>query len=354
MTTRRGHVIAFAGSYAAADERGLRAFRVDADTWGIREVGGWTGVANPSFLAVSAAGDRLYAVGETAAADGEPGSVHAFAVTWSDHVPDLTPIGRTDSGGDHPCHLAIDPAGEWIAVANYGSGTVTLIELDDDGRLGPVRSSLALHGGSVHPERQRGPHAHSATPTPDGRHLLVADLGGDRFLSLDPTDETLAGRGAAEVRAGSGPRHSAVRAADRLVVLANELDSTLSAYQLDDDGGFTLRSTISTLPRDAPDNLVAHVVLTADGRTVFVSNRGHDTIASAVVGDDGTLATPTWRPCGGSWPRHFALLPGDDHLLVANERSDTLAIIDLDGRRVTASAMPAPTCVVVRTPSSSS
>lgn len=338
--------VLFVGSYAAADQPGIRAFRLDLGADRFDEIGGWSGVANPSYLTLSSDGRHLYAVSETGAADAGPGRVHAFDVDWSGDAPELEPTGGVPSGGDHPCHLGLDPQGRWLAVSNYGSGSVSVIDLDVNGRLGTTRSMLEFRGGSVDPQRQGGPHAHSATPSPDGRHLLVADLGGDRFVSLRVDDE-LVECGRAPIRPGAGPRHAAVRA-DGLVVVANELDNTVSTHRLGSDGSLTPVDTATTLPDDAPENLVAEVCLAADGRTAFVSNRGHDSIASFEVGADGTIGRRTIRPCGGRWPRHFTLLPDGRHLVVANERSDALVVVPVaDGPVVVAAGMPSPTCVVV-------
>lgn len=343
-------LVVLAGSYAPADRPGIRAFRLDVAAGRMTEIGAWSGVEHPSFLVLSPDGRRLYAVSETGKS-GSGGRVHAFDVDWAGGAPQLLAVGDVPSGGDHPCHLGLDPAGRWLAVANYGSGDVAVLDLDAAGGLGGVRASLSFRGGSVHPERQTAPHAHSATPTPDGQHLLVADLGGDRFVSVEVGADTLARRGEAEVRPGAGPRHAVVRPDGRLVVVANELDSTVSTYTLDVDGRLHHRTTVATVPDDAPHNQVAEVCATSDFRRVLVSNRGHDSIAVFDLDAAGGLINRSLRSCAGAWPRHFTVLPDDEHLVIANERSDELVLVGIDDTELVARAsMPSPTCVVVRAP----
>lgn len=343
-------LVVVAGSYAPADGAGIRAFGLDLTTPRFAELGGWSGVANPSFLALAAGSRRLYAVSEVG--DGA-GRIHCAEVTWRGGRPDLDPGRAAASGGDLPCHLGFDPFGRWIAVANYGSGSVAVVGLDDAGELGTIRSTTVHEGSGPDPSRQTRPHTHSATPTIDGRHLLVADLGADRVAvyAVDDAAGTLTHRGDGEVTPGAGPRHAAVHADGRLVVVANELDSTVTSYLLDPGSGtLQRRDTASTLPDGAPPNLVADVHLSPDGRRVYVSNRGHDSIATFDLGRDGGLTRTGIDPCGGHWPRNFAVLPDERHLVVANERSDELVLLPITdlgvGTPVARVSMPSPTCVV--------
>lgn len=341
----------FAGSYASADAAGIRAFRFDPDRRQLEELGRWTGVVNPSFLALSPDRRHLYAVSETAVSDGRAGHVHAFTVRWNGGEPDLAPIGSVASGGDHPCHLGVDPAGRWIIVSNYSSGTIELVGLRPDGGFGDVLATVAFAGSGPVAARQSGPHTHSAVPSPDGSHVVVADLGADRVAVYAVESGALRHCCDAPVRPGAGPRHSLVL--DDRVITANELDSTVTIYRVDQAWErLTPISTVSTLPDNVEaDNIVAELRLSADGPRVYVSNRGHDSIAELDLADDGSLRHRSTYPCGGAWPRNFAVIADGRHLVVANERSDELVVLPVTdaglGEPVARAAMPAPTYVAV-------
>lgn len=346
-------LVVVAGSYAPADAPGIRAFGLDLEGPAFVELGSWSGVVNPSFLAIAPDGRRLYAVSEVGA-DAGGGRVRSFAVTWRHGHPELVPGRTVATDGDQPCHLGLDPAGQWLAVANYGSGSVAIIGLEPPGELGTIWSSVHHDGSGPDPSRQTRPHAHSAMPTVDGRHVVVADLGADRVTAyaVDGTTGALTHLCDGPVAPGAGPRHTAIHPDGRLIVVANELDNTVTTYVLDTrSASLERRDTVSTLPSDAPSNLVAEVHLAPDGRRVYVSNRGHDSIATFELAADGGLVRTGVDPCGGSWPRNFAVLPDGSRLVVANERSDELVLLPTTdhgvGAPVARVSMPSPTCVLV-------
>jgi 6-phosphogluconolactonase (cycloisomerase 2 family) len=280
---------------------------------------------SPSFVAGLA--DTLYAVNEL-----DDGGLTAFRVH-----PDLslTELGHWPTGGSFPCHVAVDPSGTGVVVSNYGSGSVAAFPLGTDGVPTGPGSVHQHHGQGRHPERQEGPHAHSATPTPDG--LLAVDLGVDTVYRYSPTDDGDLGEGTPVLRlpAGTGPRHL-VHTGQSLHVVG-ELTGTLNSF-----AGTSLAETgvvaTSVVPDAAPSEIAAH------GRYLYVANRGPDTIA--------VFDTASGRPVlvgevstGGAWPRHFAIV--DRFLYVANERSHTVVTFALDP----ATGMPVPTGDVLATPS---
>jgi 6-phosphogluconolactonase len=217
-----------------------------------------------------------------------------------------------------------------VAAANYGSGSVALFPVRPDGALGEA-SWVARHEGSgPHGDRQEGPHAHSSVFTPDGRHLLVADLGIDRMVVYELDGGSLSRRGEMASAPGAGPRHMVFHPDGRHLFVVNELDSTLAVYAWE-AGSLRHLQTTTTLFSDAPGNLAAELRVAAGGDRVYVSNRGHDSIA--VFSFDGVsgLAPVAIRPCGGSWPRSFALTPDGRNLVVAARRSDRIVLLPLQG-----------------------
>ena len=319
----------FAGSYAPASEAGIYGFSFDDGARTLTARGSFAGVANPTFLVVHPNGRWLYAVGETGQNDGVPGAVWALNLMREPWV--LQPINQQPSGGDSPCHLHLDATGKWLLVSNYGSGSAGVLPIRPDGSLGEMTDLVQHRGHGTHPERQEGPHAHSATLTPDQRFALVADLGIDQVViyRFDATAGRLAPHGQAQARPGAGPRHMAVHPDGKIVYVANELDSTVTAYAYEDKGSLREMQTLDTLPPGAPENTVADIHLSPDARRLYVSNRGHNSLAVFAVDEAGRLTRVAVRSCGGNWPRNFALAPAGRFILAANQYSGDIAVLPL-------------------------
>jgi 6-phosphogluconolactonase len=319
----------YIGSYAAADQSGIYAFTFEVATGALIPLGSFAGVVNPSFLVVHPNRRWLYAVSETSQqGDGLPGSVWAFRYTsdpWS-----IEPINHQISGGDAPCHLQIDPSGRWLLVSNYSSGRVAVLPILADGALGEMTDLIQHHGSGPHAGRQEGPHAHSTIFTPDHRFAIVADLGIDALLVyiFDPQSGRLHAHGRIATRPGAGPRHMVFHPDGKHLYAANELDNTMGVYTYDATTG-ELREiqVIETLPPHASENYVADIHVAPAGDRVYVSNRGHDSIAVFQVQVDGRLANLAIIPCGGRFPRNFALSPDNRFLLVANQYSDEVVVL---------------------------
>ena len=344
----------FVGSYGHSDHATVHICSMDETSGDLRVVGTASGISNPSFLAVSPGGGHLYAVGETGlAGDGTPGSVHAFRIVTRPDALELVAMNHQPSGGDHPCHLCIDADGRWVVVSNYGTGTVAVLPIKPDGGLGEIASIVQHTGSGPNPDRQGGPHAHAAIFTPGGRFLIAADLGADRlFISaFDPYTGSLRPHGEVETNVGAGPRHLAFHPDGAHLFVVNELENSLTLYRWDADAGMLReRSTLPTLPPDAPESIAADIRIAADGRHIYVSNRGHDSVAVFVF-DQHRLVRVAVRPCAGAWPRGLGLGPGGNHLVVANQHSDEVVVLPVSadgsdiGAPVARVRIPRPTCV---------
>jgi 6-phosphogluconolactonase len=293
-------------------------------------------VRSPSFLAVHPTLPVVYALEEVAA-----GSIVTLR---RDADGLLTRIDARPALGSYPCHVAVSQAGDWLATANYGDGSASVMPLGVDGRPTADAQLLVHTGSGPRSDRQSGPHCHQVIF--DGVVLLLTDLGTDRVHRYvrDGAGWVPAAHGPATLRAGSGPRHLVVDGPYRHVV--GELDATVTSYRVGDNGswhevGHAL--TTAAAGECAPSHIVLH-----DG-VLYVANRGPDTIATFSV-DDGQPVLLGEVATGGSWPRHFELV--GDKLVVANERSDELTMLTVtpgagvpgpvSGRVATGS----PTCVV--------
>jgi len=300
---------------------------------------------SPAFLAKDPSGQHIYAVSEV---DGE-GSVLAFAVQ-----PDgtLRTLNSQPTGGVGPCHLTVHPSGRYVLSANYVSGSVAVHPIAEDGSLRP-RSDLVQHAGSgPETDRQEGPHAHNVQVDRAGEHIIVADLGTDELRSyrLNLERGKLETGPVAHANPGSGPRHVAYHG-DGRVFVANELDSTVTTYTYDAGAGELNRGDSVPATVEAPGaerNYPSEILVSRDGRFVYVANRGNDVITTFAVGESA-LEPVADVPAGGAWPRHIGLV--GDCLWAANQNSDNIVAFSLDPEKglptqIGSIDSPSPSCVL--------
>ncbi|MEV5505519.1 lactonase family protein [Streptomyces orinoci] len=336
---------AYLGSFTEAGGPGLTTARLDARTGALTPVHATDAVANPSFL--TAGPGALYAVSETA-----DGSVAAFSL--ADPLSPTPLAAPVPVRGDAPTHLALC-AGH-LFTANYGSGSVSALPLRADGTLGGPSAVLAHRGRGPVSGRQEGPHAHAVVPDPSGGWLLAVDLGTDSVSGypLDPVTGAPGAPRETRLRPGMGPRQLVFHPGGRRAYVLGELESVLTVCRWDAGDG-TLRPLAEVPvvpPGSGVENFPSTPVISADGRFLWVANRGRDSIVTFALDPSGDR--PEFRAevdCGGHWPRHLAAHP-DGHLLyAANERSGDITRFTVDPgtgvpRRAGSLAMPAASCVV--------
>jgi 6-phosphogluconolactonase len=283
----------------------------------------------------SADGRFLFAVNEGANYGGAPsGSVTSFAVNKSKST--LTMLSVQSSHGADPCHLALDRTGRFLAVANYTSGTVAVFTVSVDGKLSPAVTVVKLEGKGPDPSRQEGPHAHQVIFSSDNRFLSVVDLGTDRVLvyRFDASKGTLTPNAPAStsVTPGAGPRHVAFHPDGKRAFVIAEMGSTITTLTWDGMAGtFTTGPSISTLPPDFKGtSTTAEIAVHPNGRFVYGSNRGHDSVAVFNINPDSSLKVIEFESTRGQTPRHFTIAPGGQWLLAANQDSGTLSVFRID------------------------
>lgn len=245
---------------------------------------------------------------------------------------------RSTLGAD-PCHVALSPDQSAIAIANYSGGSVALWRLDPVTGLPQGEAQLVRHEGSgPDTARQAGPHAHWVGFSANARWLHAVDLGADAVFAhrFDPRTQRLGEtRVAYRAAPGAGPRHLARHPRLPVAYLVAELANTVTVLDAQDDGTFRARGVSSTLPGDfRGTSYAAHIALNASGTRLYVSNRGHDSIAVFAVEQDGAVRLIQHVPCGGHWPRFFLLREERGEMLVANQRSGTVGLLSVerDGR----------------------
>jgi 6-phosphogluconolactonase len=312
-------------------------------------------VRNPSWLAVSADGRFVYAVVETVEFEGQPGGgVAAFARDQDTGA--LTELNTRPSAGVEPAHVAVDPSGAYVLVANYRSGSVAVFAIEPDGSLGEMVDHRQHEGSSAHPKRQTGPHAHQVLFDPVTGHAIVPDLGMDSVLFYDfgadgKLTELLSSRFVAVP--GAGPRHLAFHPDNEHLFLLNELDNTLVVLRRKGDT-FVQEHVASTLPVGFDQHSQgSEIRVAASGRYVYTSNRG-DLDSIAIFEFEAESSTVTLRhiePSLGAEPRDFVFSPDGTHLVVANQDSDNIVtfLIDESGptlTHVSTTEIPTPVCLV--------
>jgi len=292
------------------------------------------GVRNPSYLAVHPHRDFLYAVNELQNFDGlEGGGVSAFSVNPTSRG--VKWLNAFPSHGKDPCYISLEQTGRFALAANYTSGSVAMFPIHADGRLGPATEVIQHSGLSIHPERQTGPHAHCILPDPKNRFAIAVDLGLDKLLvyEMDLERGKLNKYAEVKVKAGAGPRHLIFHPSGQYAYLINELNSTLIGYRYHSEAGsFEELQTVPALPADfIGENLCADLHISPDGKHLYASNRGHDSLVCFFI--DQITAQLTYRrhtATGGREPRNFAIDPTGTFLLVANQKTDNIITFELD------------------------
>jgi len=308
--------------HVAGRGKGIYVYQLDTPTGRLAPVGQTGEIVNPSYLLVDPQGRYLYAVQETE----KKSAVYAFALNGEK----INYLNHRPSQGVFPCHLALDQTGRYLLVANYGSGTVSVFPLLDNGRLGAATDVVKHTGASgANPQRQEGPHAHAVMVGPNNRHVFVADLGLDKIMiyrfdaatgKLTPHDPP-----GVSLHPGAGPRHLAFHPGGRHAFVINELDATVTTFA-HSHGTLTPLQTVSALPPDFKGTRSGAAIRVApSGRFVYASNRGHNSIAIFAFDQaSGNLTPAGHESTQGQTPRDFIIDPSGGLLLAANQDSDTV------------------------------
>jgi 6-phosphogluconolactonase len=331
----------YVGTYTDTTSKGIYRFTLDPKSGATTAPVLAAETKNPSFLALHPNGRFLYAVGEMDSFNGKKGgAVSAFAI--DPKTGDLKLLNQQPSEGTGPCHLVVDGAGKNVLVANYGGGNVAVLPLGADGRLAPAATVVMHEGSGPNKGRQEKPHAHGIYLSADQRFAFSPDLGADRVFiyRYGAATGALSPHGAAPLSPGSGPRHLAFDPKETNAYVINELLSTLTAFSYDaEKGALASIQTVTALPAGfAGTSWTAEVAVSPDGRFVYGSNRGDDSLAVFARGPStGRLSVKGHAPVGGRYPRHFTIDPSGRFVLAAHQNSGTIAVLRLDA----ATGMPA-------------
>lgn len=308
---------------------GINVYRVDAQSGRWEHVQLMPGLLNPSFLAFDRTKRCLYTV------HGDSNEVSSYRIDGA--TGRITPLNKQDTKGKNPVHLAIDPANRFMVVSNHVTSTLAVLPVREDGSLGELTDLVTVQG-QIGPHRVEQPFAkpHQNEFDPSGRFIVVPDKGLDRVFTfrLTPEGKLVAAEPPSVVaRETSGPRHVAFHPHLPYAYVVNELDSTVTGYQYEaETGRLTPFQIVSSLPESFTGNSRAsEIAVSADGRFVYASNRGFDSVAVLAVNPaNGWLTAVEFAVSDGKTPRFFALDPTGQYMFIANEDSDTIVKFTVD------------------------
>lgn len=322
--------LVYVGTYAKPEQDSIFGYHLNVSTGELTRVWAVKGGENPSFLTLGAKQKYLYVVNEIGTYNGmKSGAVSAFSVNGK--TGNLTLLNRQASEGSSPCYLSLDKTGKVALAANYNGGNVVALPIQKNGQLSKAVGNEQHQGSSVNQSRQKAPHAHCIIPGPENDFMFAVDLGLDQVLGyrLDTKTGQLsrAAQPAFQTEPGAGPRHLTFHPNGRFAFLICELNSTIIALAYNaEQGTFTQIQTLPTLPADfTGESFCADVHVSPDGKFLYGSNRGHDSIAVFSINDTtGQLAPVQHVSTQGKWPRNFAIDPSGSILLVANQNSNDI------------------------------
>nr|WP_306812703.1 lactonase family protein [Paenibacillus soyae] len=326
-------MLVFTGAYAEESDKGICVYRMNEESGQLTEIHHVTGLKNPTFIHVDPDHKRLYAISEGVNDEGKKiGEAAAFRIGEDGYS--LTLINKKVTVQSTTCHIQKDANNRFLTVTSYHGGMIGLLDLDAEGGIGKLLDVKQHEGSSVHPNQDR-PHPHSSFYSPDGQYLFVQDMGLDLIVTykLDAEAGKLILHDQTKLQPGAGPRHLALHPTGQYAYVINELDSTVTAFGFNAaEGKLTAFQTISTLPSDYKgDNGCAEIAMSPDGRFLYGSNRGHDSIVVyAVDAGTGQLTTIQHMSVGGGHPRHFALTPEGQYLIAANRDTNNLVTFRVD------------------------
>lgn len=339
----------YVGTYTNVDSQGIYKYLLRADG-SLEKIGLVAETNNPSFLAKNSEGSLLVAVNEIKD-EGGAGGVESYLI----EEDTLLRVDGKSSGGAYPCHINITPSG-YVLTANYGDGTVALLKLASDGTLtGPL--DVQQHTGQGATDRQQAPHAHSVWLEGDEQNLVSVDLGTNElwFSKINSNTDSIEFRNPRKLNLSPdlGPRHLTFHPQGKWTYVLNELSSTVAVLEKNSSGEYVKKSSISTLPTDYDGkNSCADIHISSDGKFLYASNRGHNSIVIYQVNpEDGTLQLVGHEPTRGEIPRNFALSPNGQYLLVANQQTNSLVSFQRDQQQGTLQFVqqieaPTPVCIL--------
>ncbi|MCJ8339900.1 MAG: lactonase family protein [Pseudomonadales bacterium] len=334
-----------------ANGSGIHLYTLDLDTGALSCSSEPLIIENPSYLCIDQVRQRLFAVSEIE--QHETGGISAYQIDLNSG--ELSYINSQQANGSAACYLSIDATGSTALLANYVTGNVCAYPVAEDGSLSPASAIVQHWGSGPNQERQEAAHAHSIVLSPDNKYAFAADLGSDQIFSYRLQCETqpLQKLASVQLQVGSGPRHLVFHPNGKFAFLISELISQVTLLSYDAaNGELTVLQTINTVPQDYRGvNYPGDLHLSPDGKFLYGSNRGHDSIVIyAFDQQQQQLNLIGFQSSGGKFPRGFTIAASGRYLLVANQNSDNIVSFKRDAKNGTLARVdeifaPTPVCL---------
>lgn len=349
--------IIYVGTYSVRGSKGIYVYQFDRAKGKLNPIQMVETPASPTFLAIHPSGKFLYSVNRGAIDEMKnSGSVSAFSIDQK--TGKLTLLNQRPSYGTDPCHISIDNSGKWAFISNYTEGNFIVLPIFDDGLLGSSADSRKHMGSSVNPDRQKKPFVHSAIVSADNRFVLVADLGTDKIhnYKLNASNGRIddAKQPFIAVKPGCGPRHMEFHPNGSYLYIAEELTSTVGVFSYDKaSGALTVKAdSIPSLPADfRGKNTAADVHVHPNGKYLYMSNRGHNSLAMYSIDKDGMIKLIGQQDTKGKTPRNFMIDLKGEFIMVGHQDTDNIMIFKIDPKtgklRFTGNQanVPSPVCL---------
>jgi len=319
----------FTGTYCEAGQKGLYIFDLDRENGIFKLVSGSDAGANPSYFCISKTKGIIYAANEVEEFNGVKGG-GVTSLSFDAKTGVASKIGELAVPNGGPAYIAISSGDDYLFLANYSGGSVAVVKLNEKGIPVSVTDSIVYKGGEGTVS-----HAHMISSDPSGKRIYVTDLGLDRILIYD--FDALNGKlmpipnGIAELPKGSGPRHFVFSTDGSRLYVINELNSTITFFNVNLNGELKQIQTVSTLREGFKGkSFCADIHIGKNGEFLYGSNRGENTIVVFRIGSDGMLTLSGHASCGGEWPRNFVIDPSGKYILVGNQNSGNISMFTID------------------------
>lgn len=316
----------FIGTYSPADSNSIFVYKFNSDSGKATFISAVSDIENPSFLTISPDHKNVYAVSETH----KNGKVNAYS--FDADKGHLTYINQQLSGGDDPCNIITDTSGKWLFVANYSSGSLSVLPIETDGSVGKVHQNIAHQGHGINPDRQAEAHVHCAVMAPNNKDLFVTDLGMDQVFTYSFNEKTghlsLGNPPIKDVTPGSGPRLMEFSPSGKYLYLIHEMSGQLTVFEYQ-SGKLIQVQRISNLPKNYHGKIwAADVHLSPDGKFLYATNRDdlNDIVTYRVSSQNGEITPIDRSPTGGKTPRNFTISPDGKYVLIGHKNGNEITI----------------------------
>ena len=325
--------ILYIGTSSERGSKGIYVFEFDREKQDFKKTQTLTHKQSPTFLELHPNGKYLYAAYREGLGENDKnGIVAAFEI--DQETGKITLINEVSSEGAGPCHVSVDPKGEYVYISNYGGGNLAAYPIGPDGGLLAPSAVIQHTGSSTHPTRQKQAYMHSIMPSQNGDFIYASDLGVDKIYTykIDRTSGKLSEASVVSSTPGSGPRHFALHPNNQLAFSAEELTSTIASFRIDPHTGkLTPLERVPMLPQPNQNNTAADIHVSPDGRYVYASNRGEDNLVIyAIDQKTGKMSLVGHESTQGGHPRNFYMDRLGDFVLVANRDNDHFVLFDRD------------------------